>query len=637
VTYAEPDRRRVLRARAFLARGRAALAQGDPRKAALELLIAASLDPKAAPTFVALGDVYGRGGKLWDARKAYDRAIELDPGAAEAWSGRGAVWARQGNREKALGDLGKAIELDPEGTGPLLRRAVLRLHAGELGPAHTDASEAIRRQPEEAQAWVLRGTIRTSQGQPERALSDLERAIEIDPRAAEAHFRRGLALLKLGDTERAEAAFAVAVGLDGDYAGAVLESVRDSTTGEIRARAAVEQAREFLQKGNLAAAVTSFLVALQFVEEDPHILRSLGDAYAAMGRPDEAVAAYSRALAMDPDLVGALFARGFAHQQAGRLDEAEADYRAVLERQPDNALALNAIGNVHFARRRFEEAVAAYLKATEVDPGFARARFNRGLALEELGRREEAFAVYESALILEPENTEILVRLGTVAFSLKKHDRARRAFHLAAELAPGDALARYNLGLTLEFGTDGERYGEGAALGEAEAAYRRVLGLDPRNGGAALNLGVLLLKSGRGREAVGLLQRAVALQPESLEAHYHLGLALEHGEDGARGSEGALWGEAVSAYDAALAIDDSHLPSRLNRAIARIRLGRNEEARDDLLRLKGQRPGDREVLYNLALVLGRLGDRDGAARSLQEYLQKGGDDAAADALRRSWE
>lgn len=61
-----------------------------------------------------------------------------------------------------------------------------------------------------------------------------------------------------------------------------------------------------------------------------------GIAYAAMGKPDEALRAFDRALELAPNYVGARANRALLYQQIGRSRDAARDFRAVYMSPPDS-------------------------------------------------------------------------------------------------------------------------------------------------------------------------------------------------------------------------------------------------------------------------------------------------------------
>ncbi|WP_414588282.1 CHAT domain-containing protein, partial [Scytonema sp. PCC 10023] len=95
--------------------------------------------------------------------------------------------------------------------------------------------------------------------------------------------------------------------------------------------------------------------------------------------------------------------RGVALGNLGRHEEAIASYDKAIEIKPDYDSAWNnrgvALGNLG----RYEDAVASYNKAIEIKPDDDSAWYNRGVALGELGRYEEALASYDKAIEIKPD------------------------------------------------------------------------------------------------------------------------------------------------------------------------------------------------------------------------------------------
>jgi hypothetical protein len=87
-----------------------------------------------------------------------------------------------------------------------------------------------------------------------------------------------------------------------------------------------------------------------------------------MGRGEEALAAYDRALALRPDHPAALNGRGAVLLDANRYEEALAAYDAALQAQPDFAVALHNRGRTLQFLGRFADARADLLRATALAP-----------------------------------------------------------------------------------------------------------------------------------------------------------------------------------------------------------------------------------------------------------------------------
>jgi tetratricopeptide (TPR) repeat protein len=122
-----------------------------------------------------------------------------------------------------------------------------------------------------------------------------------------------------------------------------------------------------------------------------------------LGRYEEAVASYDKAIEIKPDDEEAWNNRGIALRNLGRYEEAVASYDKALEIKPDFETAWNNRGNALRNLGRYEEAVASYDKAIEIKPDDEEAWNNRGNALMNLGRYEEAVASYNKAIEIKPD------------------------------------------------------------------------------------------------------------------------------------------------------------------------------------------------------------------------------------------
>ena len=100
----------------------------------------------------------------------------------------------------------------------------------------------------------------------------------------------------------------------------------------------------------------------------------------------------------------AWFQSGLDLEESGApLSEAVAAYKKAVELNPNAAGALVNLGTIHYHLRKFKEAADYYHKAIEVDPRYALAHFNLGNLCDEQGQTEKAFEFYGTALKLNPD------------------------------------------------------------------------------------------------------------------------------------------------------------------------------------------------------------------------------------------
>jgi len=117
----------------------------------------------------------------------------------------------------------------------------------------------------------------------------------------------------------------------------------------------------------------------------------------AKGRPQESVALYRRALAIEPRSDEAHNNLGNAFVELGQPAEAADCYRRALALSGDNAVILCNLANTLRMLGQLEEAVTCSRRSIALDPTLSMAHNNLGLLLAGLGQREQAVASYPGA------------------------------------------------------------------------------------------------------------------------------------------------------------------------------------------------------------------------------------------------
>ena len=161
-----------------------------------------------------------------------------------------------------------------------------------------------------------------------------------------------------------------------------------------------------------------------------------GNTLYKLGREEEALASYGKALEINPDKEEAYFNRGIVLDDLGREEEALASYDKALEINPDKEEAYFNRGIVLTSLGRKEEALASYDKALEINPDNGKAYCNRGIVLNDLGRKEEALASYGKALEINPDNGKAYCNRGNVLNDLGRKEEALASYDKALEINP---------------------------------------------------------------------------------------------------------------------------------------------------------------------------------------------------------
>lgn len=294
-----------------------------------------------------------------------------------------------------------------------------------------------------------------------------------------------------------------------------------TSVAPISAYAALGLARIALGRGDAEQARTTLE---QIVSRSPRFgpaYRLLGEAYAALKRPEDAaraVAIADRSPNYDP----------YVDPTMLTLVRLSRSATLHLQQAAASNLSTNGAWREYLVRR-----------AVELDPANTDALYELASVLRALGRFEEALSLLERYRSLVPTEGHVLTDIGRCLVGLGRRAEAERTLRQAvAEV--DDANAHQVLALLLD--RDGR-------VDEAVTEYRRALALNPNHGDAINNLAIALVRRGQLDEAARLLERLVASDPGNADAQTNLGVV--------RMTQGAT-DAAARAFKAALAVRPEH-------------------------------------------------------------------------------
>jgi tetratricopeptide (TPR) repeat protein len=171
---------------------------------------------------------------------------------------------------------------------------------------------------------------------------------------------------------------------------------------------------------------------------------------------------------------------------------------------------------------------------------------------------------------------------------------------------------------------------EFAALGgglRRRQSMRRMLDaatLNPHDGEAQYQIGLIQLSRRRYTEAIARFKAAVAIDSGETDAHFQLGrIALAQ----------KRFADALDCYETVLAQDEKHSQSEIRRELGAVYLdlGLREEARRELAIYVERRPYDPQGLYYYGRALEELGDESAARKAYAQAVE-----AARTAPRYRW-
>lgn len=211
------------------------------------------------------------------------------------------------------------------------------------------------------------------------------------------------------------------------------------------------------------------------------------------------------------------FERAVAAHQGGQVEEAERVYREVIAQAPEHSGALHLLGVVHLQRGEHDLALDLIGRAIAVQPDRAVYFNNYGAALFAVGRLVEALACFHRSAAIQPEYADAISNLGMAYESLGDLTQAARFLQQALELNPKHVDARNRLLALLQ--QTGSQQG-------FQRCYESLLASEP-SAALHLQMGNLLLVSGKPSDAIEQYEKALALNPDTPAAIFNLGNAYE--------------------------------------------------------------------------------------------------------------
>jgi tetratricopeptide (TPR) repeat protein len=182
---------------------------------------------------------------------------------------------------------------------------------------------------------------------------------------------------------------------------------------------------------------------------------ALGASYDQLKRTKDAIAAYQRALDIEPGDVRSMAALAQALLNDDQLDAAMKQYRQLADADPDDVGTLIHIGEIQRRQGKYEDALTTIRKAAKKEPDNLEAGYNEGLLLDVLGRYDEAVQVYQHMVDLtshangaytndEKNNRSIfLERLGAIDHEQNKTEDAIAAYQKMIDMGGDSALRGY--------------------------------------------------------------------------------------------------------------------------------------------------------------------------------------------------
>ena len=279
------------------------------------------------------------------------------------------------------------LALDADPNSPLLQDGLADLYfkIGRIREAVTAAQDQVAKNPNDLEAHELLGKVylrslgdmqNAQSGQMlQLAIGEYEKLAQLKPDDVETHLLLGQLYGLNHDSAKAETQFKAAQKMD-------------LNSEEV----ALNMARLYSDQGEPKRAA-DVLNAIPVDERSARVEFALGASYEQLKKNKDAIAAYHRALDLEPDSLDT--ERGLANALLGdgQLDEALKVLNGIVAAEPQDAQSQIHISEIERRQGHYDEALKTLEKAKPLAPESLELTYNEALIYDSLGRYDEATGV----------------------------------------------------------------------------------------------------------------------------------------------------------------------------------------------------------------------------------------------------
>ena len=522
------------KAKPYLAVGALYLRKQDFIKAEEAFKRAAVVEPKSIEAHTLLGNFYLAKRDSVNAEQAFKAAAAIAPAGSPARVALADFYLLLNRPEEAKQILAEINKQAPEFLPAWRRTAQIALAEKKYSDSHQAIDVIMKKNSEDVDARLLRGQVYLAERKTTEAIQEFRGVLHLEPKSAPTYYQLALAHLQAGNVDQAKMALNDATtNASGFIDAQLLLAELNIRTGKIdpaiealegiiekqpkTGRAYVLLGSAYLAKKEAVKATETYR---QFARLDPKNAQGpflVGIGLRAQGKNKEAREAFTEAVAIRPGFVEALAQLVALDLNEKRSEEALARVKKEIDLHPQEIGLRMLLGRVYLARGEGDQAEAAFLKAIEINPQLFDPYVALGGFYAQTKRYDEALEKLEQAKNVNEKNLGVHMLIGMIHEMRKDVPQAQAAYEKVLEINPRFGPAANNLAyLYSEYGGDKEK-----ALQLAQTA-KEVLPEDPR---ISDTLGWILYKRGIYERAVSLLRESAEKLGDNAEVQYHLGMA----------------------------------------------------------------------------------------------------------------
>jgi predicted Zn-dependent protease len=538
------------------------LYNGSGRQAEAENILKAKVDnnPKQSAFILSLAGYYQFQKRPDDMKKTLARLIDNPKDFPHPHALVGDFYLSQRNVQAALGEYQEGEKSDPKDAALYQKRTVnALLLEGKKDEAKTTVGELAKSRPQDEDVQMVQATLWIQGGKPadvDAAINILKPLVDKKPGDANRRFRLGQAYALRGRTQEAEAEW----------------------------RASAKNDARFLPARMALAELT-----LQ------------------TGRATETLSLSDEILSRDPKNQGARFLHALALISTFKRDDARKELTQLLQDAPNSVIAKLAMARLDLLQNQLPEAEKQFTELYKV--GLPDLRPLDGMLATYVAENEvpKALALLEKEFAVAPDKAELMARRAELNVRIGKYAAARDDYQrLLAKNADSPHL---NQRIAEISNLMGDKDG-------AIRSFQKAAQLDPKDLRSQVELGSLLLSSGKKKEALAVFRKALELSPNQPAILNNVAyLIADTGGDSKEALELARKGLQASKTP-----NDPHLNDTIGFIYMKQNL--NDSAVQTFRAVVQKNPDSATYRLHLANALLTRGDKAEAKNELTMALQK---------------
>ncbi|HEX3797835.1 MAG TPA: tetratricopeptide repeat protein [Verrucomicrobiae bacterium] len=446
----------------------------------------------------------------------------------------GLAYNAAGDTTKAFATLNQIVNQNTNFYQAILALAQMKVAKGDLNSAVVSLQQILQQKPKMPEAQLMLADTYRLQGDLEASAKVYRQVEQEFPDNAQTPVLLGVVLMRQQKWPEARQEFNRSLALAPDYFSA-LEGLTDLDLQERKFSDARDRVEREMQKNPKDPQPTLLLAKINVLDN----------------KVPEAVAALQKAIDAHPEFLQGSFTLAEVYADSGQNQKAMDTIRGIVSKHPDQIGSWLLLGMIGDKIKDYKVSVEGYQKVIELDPKRSVALNNLAVLYSEHGELDKGYDMARRARELLPYEGSTADTLGWIVY--KKGDYAQAAtllresvtqqpnapdvqlhFGLASYMTGDEENARPALQYAVKVLTQAKLQIEGQDVAQQRLA---TLAIDPRTAGP---------------EAKAALEKQVAAQPDDPVALNKL--AFMYVRDGAAD-------KAVSAYESVLKANPKNVPA----------------------------------------------------------------------------